>query len=286
MRRWIALVIVCWIATTVTPFAGATPLVEESFDGSGYMPGTALNGLNGGTGWAGAWTANSHANFPQDVQAGNLDDYPGLVNAGNHVRLWARGNGSVYSNASRDFADTITDGGQTLWWGFQWGLYGAKLGPGDLLLTGSSSPLFSVTSDQPTDIKFLGTTVAQGDALYTPHLFLVEIDMSGGADAESATCYVDPDLSADPSVWSGTSGTFMADGGLTGIKWDGARAGTGMQADMYFDEIRFDTTWQGAVGQQVLDQQVPEPATFGLATLGLLGLAWHWRRTRRKFDDA
>ena len=273
---------VAWVCLAVfasAQFASATLLLEESFDGAGYTPGAALNGLNGGTGWAGAWTASSHANFPQDIQAGDLGDYPGLTNSGNHVRLWACGNGTVYSKASRDFQDPVIDSGQTLWWGFQMAAHGAKTGPADLLLLGSDTPLFSMTSAQPTAIRFLGTKVADGDAAYTPHLFLVELAMSGDAGAETATCYVDPDLSADPSTWTGTVGSFIAAAdGLTGFKWDGARAGTTMQTDLYFDEIRFATTWREAVGAAGGDI-IPEPATVALLALGGLGALLRRRRS-------
>jgi len=269
---WVCLAVVCW-----AQLAGATLFVEESFD---YNEGLLLNGLDGGTGWAGAWTANSHANFPQDIQAGNLADYPGLVNAGNHARLWACGNGSVYSRAERVFQDPIADSGQTVWWGFQMAAYGAKRGPADLLLPGSDTAVFSMTSDQPTAISFLGTKVADGDPSYTPHLFLVEIAMSDDPGPEMATCYVDPDLSLDPSAWTGTPGSFTADPttGLTGLKWDGARAGTSMQADLYFDEIRFATTWQEAVGASAGDDIIPEPTTVALLALGGLGALLRRRR--------
>ena len=46
----------------VAPQVQAVPIASESFDGSGYTNGAALNGLNGlngGTGWAGAWTGSA-----------------------------------------------------------------------------------------------------------------------------------------------------------------------------------------------------------------------------------
>jgi len=256
----------------VASTAPAALLIEEAFDGAGYTAAAPLNGLNGGTGWAGAWTASSHANFPQDIQAGNLDDYSGLVNSGNHARLWACGNGSVYSKASRSFASTIPDAGQTIWLALQLAANDAKEGPSTFYLRDDDADdyVLRVRSGADTRVQTSQSqTLFNGDDAYTPHLLLLKIEMSGGAGDETLTYYVDPDLSADPT--GGTVQSALLDSGLNGFKWDGPRSSTGMACDMYIDEIRLATTWQEAVGVSTEGNVVPEPATI-FVWLALIGL--------------
>lgn len=278
MRKILPMMIAAVVVCAGAPLAGAALLVEESFDGAGYTAGTALNGLNGGSGWGGAWTANSHANFPQDIQAGNLDDYPGLVNSGNHTRLWACGNGSVYSTASRAFASTIPDAGQTIWAALQLAANDAKEGPSKFYLRddGADDYVLRVRSEADTRVQSSGNqTLFNGDDDYTPHLLLVKIEMSGGAGDETLTYYVDPDLSADPV--GGTVESASLDSGLSGFKWDGPRSSTGMACDMYMDELRLATTWQEAVG---VSSTIPEPATLAALAMAAAGLGGYVRKRR------
>jgi len=262
-----ACVCVCFALVSTAP---AALLVEESFDGAGYTAAALLNGLNGGTGWAGAWTANSDSGLPQDIQAGNLDNYPGLVNSGNHVRLWACGDHNVYSKASRSFASTIPDAGQTIWLALQLAANDAKEGPSKFYLRDDDADdyVLRVRSEADTRVQTSqNQTLFNGDDAYTPHLLLVKIEMSGGAGDETLTYYLDPDLSADPT--GGTVQSASLDSGLTAFKWDGPRASTGMACDMYMDEIRLATTWQEAVGAE--GGVIPEPAMM-IVWLGLMGI--------------
>ena len=237
---------VCLTVLAFASVAGADLVAEESFV---YDADSALDGLNGGTGWAGAWTAvDSSSSFPQQILAGNLDDYAGLVNSGNHLGLWSAGNGSKYQQAYRSFGTSYTADG-TYWLGFQIASNDAKTGPSKFYLTsdGSGDEFLRFDSEPDADIKtHSGTVLVSGDDNYTPHLILLKIELSSSAD-ESLTYYVDPDLSADPT--GGITSTASFSSGLTGFKWDGPRASASMDCDFYMDELRLATTWQEAVGQ-------------------------------------
>lgn len=262
--------------------ASAALLVEESFV---YNQNTALNGLNGGTGWGGAWTSNYNTVGDlcyQTMSSGNLADYTGLANAGEYAKVLLAGNGNTRGYADRLFQTPITDDGGTYWWAFQVALYDAK-NAGEWSLTQPGDPhtdnlilneIFATgaTLGAPTAFKFLGTTLFSGDAAYTPHLVLVRIQMSGDANNETLTAYLDPNLGADPATWTGTVGSAAYNSGFDGIRWASNRASTATNPKAYIDEIRIATTWQDAVG-------APEPAT--LALLGLGSLALLRRRARQ-----
>jgi hypothetical protein len=248
-------------AVGVTVADDGTPgyaICEESFD---YNPNTALNGLDGGTGWADAWTANYNtvgALCYQTMSSGNLDDYPGLVNAGEHAQVILAGDGNTYGYVHRDLEDPIIDDGQTYWWAFQvalpiWAKNAAKWSltePGDPHTNqGIQNEIFSVTTTVPGAFKFLGTTLLSGDDACTPHLVLVKIEMSGDANNETLTAYLDPDLSADPSGWTGTVASAAYNSGFDGIRWSSDRASTASNPVGYIDEVRIATTWEAAVGQ-------------------------------------
>jgi len=83
----------------------------------------------------------------------------------------------------------------------------------------------------------------------TPHLVVVKIEMSGDANAETLTAYVDPDLSADLGTWTGTVENAAYNSGFDGVRWFSNRAATATNPKAYIDEVRIGATWDAAVGQ-------------------------------------
>src|SRR5262245_59602884 len=84
LRRTLAALLM--LAAIGTPAVGQ----EIAYDGFNYATGTNLNGFNGGSGWAGAWsepsfgTGNSNDNVPETIQAGSLT-FSSLATGGNRV---------------------------------------------------------------------------------------------------------------------------------------------------------------------------------------------------------
>lgn len=236
-------------ATTLAAEVLATVLAEETFD---YAAGN-LVGLNGGTGWSGAWTVDSRYDTEAgaySVTDGIFTNIPGLKNAGRYGSFLAGGTGTYYPYAQRLLTTPVTDDGGTYWLAFQ---LQAPVYHKDASVTllGTSVPLVKLKTDVICmNFQFLGGTFhSPGDT--ATHLFVIKIQMSGDANPESATLYYDPNLNSDPSAWSALrTGTFtLTDGALTGFRSDSARAGN-ISYRFNIDEIRLATTWQAAVGKK------------------------------------
>jgi chitodextrinase len=240
---------------TTTTLEPAPVLAGESFE---YTAAANLNGLNGGTGWAGPWAVGAASTLPATIESGNLGASPGLVAGGNHLKFWTAGNGNIYQNLDRTFESLIDDGGQTVWMAMVVGLCNAKnLAVWQLagLTTDAAGTtvanLFeTVANGTPTPFKFGSNTLFAGDTSFIPHLILVKIVMSGDASAETLTAYHNPNLAADPGTWTGVSRSLYANGGLIGFSYRGGRASTSTpNLDFHLDELRLARTWQTAVGQ-------------------------------------
>ena len=242
--------------TPPVPAAGSVLLAVESCDSAATAN---LSGLNGGSGWGGPWVVGYNSAFPATIQAGNLGNIAGVVAKGNSLKFWSKGNGTTYENLDRPFAQTMTDHGQSVWLAMSIALYDSKEAA-TWTLAGLTSDatglvpayLFSTTAGvAPTSFNFGSVALFSGDINYTPHLVLVQITMSGDANAENLMAYVDPDLSTDPGTWIGVSRTLYANAGLTGFSYRGGRNGSSFNADIHMDEIRLGDGWQVAVGQAV-----------------------------------
>lgn len=238
-------------AVSATTLAEEKPLLlaEESFN---YATGNLVN-LNGGTGWAGAWTTESHYDTEAgaySVSEGVLTNCSGLIATGHYGSFLAGGTGTYYPSAQRLLATPLTDDGKIYWLAFQLQtpVYHKD---SSITLLGTSVPFVKLKTDViGMNFQFLGGTFhSPGDT--ATHLFVIKIQMSGDANPESASLYYDPNVNADPATWSALrTGTFtMTDGTLTGFRTDSARAGnTGYRFNI--DEIRLATTWQAAVGKK------------------------------------
>lgn len=269
---------------SATTREGDPVLAYEPFD---YAASTNLNGLSGGIGWGGPWVVGCNAAFPATIQTGSLGSVTGLVSSGNSLRFWAIGNGSVYENLDRPFDRMIADGGQTNWLAMVIALYDAK-NAATWTLTGLKSDaggtnaanLFDLQGGIPSALKFGTATLFAGSTNYTPHLVLVKMAMSGDEGAETFTAYVDPDLSSDPSSWTGAVRSVYANDGLVGLAYRGGRASSAsFDADVYMDEIRIAGSWQAAVGMtaEPADTEPPSvPQTLEATALSAssIGLTW------------
>ena len=234
-------------ATTLAEATFAVVLAEESFE---YTAGT-LTGRNGGRGWSGGWSVESHYDTEAGAYAvgdGSATNYPGMTVAGGHGTFLSGGTGTYYPWAQRNLAEPLSDDGKSYWLAFQLQAPGYHKNS-SYTLTGTAVPLIALKTDVTgMNFQFLGGTYhSPGDT--NAHLFLIKIQMSGDTNAEAASLFYDPDLTSQPETWTAlrTGSLTMGAEGLTGFRTDSARTGnTGYRTRI--DEIRLATTWQAAVG--------------------------------------
>ena len=244
----------------------ASLIAYEGFD---YTPGTVLDGLNGGTGFAGAWhpggfNASLHNNYV--VAPGSLS-YSSLPTTGNSI---ATGPVNSIAGLTRDLQVPLGVSGTTVYMSF-------VLQPQGSPNAGAFNGFFGLLFEQPIEPEvFMGKPGggAIGDYVIedrggarqydsnlpvTPGqstLLVVKADFLSGADV--FTLYVNPALS-DLEPLTGITKNDADSGLITGI----TIYSTGAFA---LDEIRIGTTWADVIGVQ---QSVPESGP-GLAVTSFL----------------
>lgn len=207
--------------------------VYEGFD---YAAGT-VNGLNGGTGWAGPWVVSGSAGT-NHVIAGGLS-YFGLPTLGN--RLQMSDADTTYQQASRPLAKTFGATPGTYWISFL-AKKNSSLREAYIDFGGLG---FRANLGYPWDVKTPGTSYTTLNATFVDqHLFLVKVD--GSAGTATVRVWVDPVLATgephpasalviltDPAGF--TFNTVAIRHGLGGNskqsgEWDEIRLGDSFQA--------------------------------------------------------
>jgi hypothetical protein len=253
------LVLAAAAAVAWSSIAQATPIAYEGFD---YAVGN-LETSNGGTGWAGAWTAtgNTVATPGFGVTAGshpttgNLLDLGGS-NVGNFRVLTSSPDApgsTLYLSFIAD-VDSADYAGLSLFEGGTENLFLGKTFSAANWGIDIVSPAIGVNSTTPTS---------------TQSLLVYRLDFGGGTTAGDTLIrlYVNPAVGTEP---------ITADASIekANFTWDQIRVQAGLNAaDGAFDEIRFGTTYADVA-------VVPEPASLGLAAVGsvlLLGRRRAWK---------
>jgi len=247
--------------------ANATLLFVEDFES--YSAGTDLNGQGGWSGGAGNFTVvAAGAEFPY-TDAGSGSDYGG----GNVVRLDGDNvsitttTGITAPDVTQDVYGSIlmhipaTNGLTRSWVGSH------STGHNQVWHEGDSTDDWAVNQDDGSqtspDERFGGNI--DGDVPET--FFIVFRHNSDGVDSwDSTSVWINPEFGATPPTPDFTS--TVSDDSTTVLNsvYFGGRNQT-----MYYDEIRYGTTWNDVV-------TIPEPGTLGLVALPLGALFLMRRR--------
>jgi len=268
------------IAALSSPQAAGQVVAYEGF---GYNAGSNLNGLNGGSGWATAWsepsfgTGDPNDNVAETVQAGSLTTGP-LTTSGNRVVT-----GGKFSYDIRNLGTALGTAGTTRYASFllrrdvagpdpvnngpDYGglVFGDENNPNSLFVGkpgGGAVTNYSLENGN-------GSTQAPSalpEVLGTTALLVVRFDFSAGND--TIRLYVHPTPgSGEPAVAAATLtsldlGTFV-----------GVSISTGAAATWSLDEIRIGATFADVT-------PVPEPSTALLAAGAGFTALWtrRWRR--------
>lgn len=215
-------------------------LLYEGFD---YPKNRFLNGLNGGSGWSSGWNVFHYFNKTYSLSGKGLS-YPGVKSTGKSASFSAAGINSRSGYIHRKFAAPILDDGKTIWLSFLMAVPSYQKGA-TISLMGSKSNLFDLTQGIGCHLNFLGQKVLSDTSRKT-HLLLVKINMSGDEQKETATLYINPDLSQDAGTWKGIERPMEIDAeGLQAFYSKGARVGKNYR--FFIDEIRIATDLQQVI---------------------------------------
>jgi hypothetical protein len=259
MKRLSLVLIAVGASALIIQNAHATLLFSEAFN---YNPGALQNQVNPSTA---VWTGG---NSGLTIVSGNLT-YAGLADqGGNELQIANAAAGTSY----------ITFANQTsgqIYYSFLFNAsaadsannYFTAMNPGTTTPSGSTDAIdayYYSSGKVYLRANAASATAGTGTALTlgTTYLIVEEIDLT----AKTASLWIDP----DSSTFGGTAPTVTASlSGLTATAIDnvGFKAQTAAGGPYLVDNLLIGTTWA-----DVTPVGVPEPASFALAGLGMLGL--------------
>ena len=248
--------------------AQATLLFSDAFN---YSAGALQNQVNPGN--SATWTGG---NSGLSIVSGNLT-YPGLADQGGNELSIANGSagsseiqfanqtsGTIYYSFL--FDPTVVDGAND---------YFTALNPGTTTPGGSADAVdaYYYTSGK-IEVRGGGASASAGTGsaltIGTTYLIVEEVNLATKVDS----LWIDP----DSSTFGGTAPTATATitgSSQTAVDNVGFKT-QGTTGDFLVDNLLVGTTWA-----DVTPEVTPEPSTFALAGLGLVGLAARLRRPRQ-----
>jgi PEP-CTERM motif len=256
--------------------AQASLLFSEGFN---YTSGSGIGGnVNPGSGTA--WTGNDNIN----VNDGSLS-YAGLASlGGNSLSVaWGVSSGTAINDPA--FGTAVNSG--QLYYSFLMDMtvtpVGTTTGSGDYLTAlnatgsgpGGSGDVIDnyISTSGVMKIRSMGS-YSSGYTLTEGQTYLMVLGLD--YDAGTASLWVDP-TPGDSMPAATESVTGLSLGAVQDVGFKAQTSG-GMTAGTFlFDDLRIGTTWA-----DVTPMGVPEPSTFALVGMGILGLISSARRRVRR----
>ncbi len=253
-----------------------SPIAYEPFSSNDYAAGNTINGINGGTGWGGAWalSAPSQFNATRVIATSPGMTWSGLPTTGIKA-AWYGGSDPAHTG-TRNLPSTYGGSTQTLWVSFlaNFGNNGGSPDSFNLLNSGGTTVVQVRNYDNfGNRIQLLvngGNAVQAGTAdPSSDRLYVLRIDFTAGTN--TVYLWVDPSLATEPST--GSANATIAGQSFTCSKLALVWAPFG--GANYFDEIRLATSLTAVVGSSSSRYWVggsPLAGGVGISPSALFGL--------------
>jgi hypothetical protein len=249
-------------------------------EGFGYTSGSTLGG-NGG--WAGG------ANSTLSIGSANLT-YPGLNDLGGNDLVLTSG-GTTTSDTNFFSATPITSG--NVFYSFLIDCtslptannYLTSLDPAGSSPNGSTDALAVYAGVQGSGWKIgVRTTGGGSGAIYATNgvstislslntVYFMVVEYSFGSPNNTVSLYFDPVPGGSQSTANAVQTSTTTPSGIGDV---GFKAQSSTQGNFIFDNLLIGTSWA-----DVTPVATPEPSVLALSGLGVLGMAWRFRRARR-----
>ena len=275
------------MAAFVFTSSAQAAVIYESFS----QPAGGLNGATGATGLSN-WTSTA----PNVIASPTLS-YGILPNAGNQVNVPSgQGTGNASATTTALSGAGLLDNGATIWFSVvTTGATGSNQHSGFALGTAPIAPSFDGARLNGDAVGFYTRQNSVRAAVWSPGGNLLPDSLSGTLSAPAAST----NFVVGKVEWGATAGDVetitlytpsLADLVLPGTSVSTTVTGfdqtalntisfASRQGAQSFDEIRFGASYDDVIGAG--DTVIPEPSTFLIWSLGLLGLiGWRRRRTR------
>jgi autotransporter-associated beta strand protein len=250
--------------------------VGETVETFSYTNGTSVSGLDGETGWGGAWSVGA-GSFAVDAGSFSTQtNYPAM--SGNELKTTVADSGS--STAFRQLGQTYTDGRLYFGYVMNYQYEGAGKYEGLSLFYGTSEEKLFVgeigSADQQLGIDSTGSATALTRGSGNDYVIVGYYCWTNGmAYASAYKIGTDAVPVDEPTSWNvSLAKASNSVGWVNTVRLAAGATSGGTPGDVYFDEVRIATNWAGIV---LVAPTKPEWPTNQSATADgseMVRLAW------------
>ena len=253
--------------------AFATGEIVDTFS---YTNGTSLSGLNGETGWGGAWSVGAGSFAVDSGSFTSQTNYPAMT--GNKTKTTVADSGS--STAFRQLGQTYTDG--RLYFGYVMNyLYeGAGKYEGLSLFYGTSEEKLFIGeiagADQQLGLDATGSATALTKGAGNDYVIVGYYCWTNGMAYASAYKIGSASVPVDePTSWNvSVAKASNSVGWVNTVRLGAGATSGGTPGDVYFDEVRIATNWAGIVQVAPTKPEWPTNQTATADGSEMVRLVW------------